>query len=182
MKNIGVNFSARKYGNCTRVGEYIGECIPCDMELVRISEFLQNPCGMCDYECASGKECSIQDGLTNLTERLQQAEKIYFFLPTYNGHFPSTYYMFMERMSPFFHEEEEMKRFLSKLSVIYIGNHGNGAERLIEELHSMYEEYKLPPRVLLIASKEYGKKAIGDDLLEVAEVKERINQFVIRTL
>lgn len=182
MKIIGIGFSARKQGNCLKLLEY---CLENFKERGFETEFLNaydlkiTPCSHCNYECFAHKECSTKDDVSEVYKKCEAADIIIFAIPTYSGHLSSIYFAFTERAQPIFKSFQECaEKLLKKINFIIIGNLSSGGDMALHEALYSFANLDFWPETVLFSAREYGRNSIKGDLIEVPEVKKRLDRFV----
>ena len=182
MKVLGVVFSAREEGNCLKCAKY---CIAkfkehgFETEIVNTFELEIRPCSHCSYECFADRKCPIEDDVSEIYRKWKDADILIFAIPTYSGHLSSSYFALDERSKPFFKNLREWKeKFSKKVNFMIIGNLVAGRDMALHEALYSFANLDFCPETLLLPSREYGKWSINGDLIEVPEVRKRLDRFV----
>ena len=182
MKVLAVVFSARKEGNCSKLATY---CLDrfreygSEVEIIKASQLDIRSCNHCDYECFANKECPIKDDIPDIYKKCENADIVIFAIPTYGAHLSSMYFAFAERSQAIFKSfDHYTKSFLKKVNFIIVGNLSAGGDMALHEALYNFANLGFWPEVLLFPSREYGKNSIKGDLIEVPEVKKRLDEFV----
>jgi len=182
MKVCGIIFSARKEGNCLKCVKYcLGKFKEHGFESEIISAFdLEiKPCSHCNYECFADKKCPIEDDVSVIYQKCESADILIFAIPTYGGHLSSTYFAFAERSQAIFKNFQECtEKMLKKINFIIIGNLSAGGDMALHEALYNFVNLGFWPETLLFPAREYGRSSIKGDLIEVPEVKKRLDRFV----
>lgn len=186
-KVVGVVFSARKKGNCLDCVEYCLKKLEksgFSIEIVNAFDHKITPCSHCEYECFAdvlkGKEelCPIRDDVPRIYEKCKSADILLFAIPTYGGHLASIYRAFTERALTQFNQFKEYRQLLHKVSFIIIGNLSSGGEAALYEALSDYYIIKPRPEAILLSSREYGSLSVKGDLIQVKEVREKLDRHI----
>ncbi len=131
----------------------------------------------CAYECIGGACPYREDGVFELYQRMLRAERTCLLVPMYGGNPSSLYFSFCERRQDFFRDELTWLAVVNKLRII--GIYGSNEESPDFEpcLNQWFDGTALTGRILGLERHRYGQK-MGDLLLDVAEVRERLDQFL----
>ncbi len=182
MKILGITFSARKEGNCLRCIKYCLDKFKehgFEAEIVDAYDVEISPCSHCNYECFSSKKCPIEDNVLEIYKKCGVADILIFTIPTYGGHLSSIYFAFAERSQAIFKSFGECaERLLKKINFIIIGNLSAGGDMALHEALYNFVNLDFWPETLLFPAREYGRSSINGDLIEVPEVKRRLDRFV----
>ena len=186
MKALGVVFSARKEGNCLRLTAHCLEQLGrhgYETGIINAYESEIIPCSHCGYECFAADGCPIMDDVEAIYRRCEAADVLIFAIPTYAGHLASLYLAFSERVGVFQRSSmESTAKFMKKVNFLIIGNLSAGGDMALHEALYDFMYLAIPPEALLFPAREYGRTSIDGDLIELPEVKERLNGFVKRVL
>ncbi|WP_445486813.1 flavodoxin family protein [Niallia sp. 03133] len=186
MKILGLAFSSRKAGNSSKMLYYCLSKLKHNMhetELIHVHDLDMNPCGKCNYECCKKEDCPIHDDLPALFAKCLDADLLLFALPTYCGHLPSTYFMFSERSQALLANETIYEEgILKKVNFIFIGNIIAGADMSSHEALYSFAGKSFFPETILISSRDYNRKPINGDLIELEQVQDKLERFVDRLL
>lgn len=182
MKVLGIVFSSRKQGNCTRSVEYCLNEIRhngYEAEIINIFDYDVQGCGDCDYYCFKCTTCCKEDDVAELYRRCFAADKIIFAIPTFCGHLASSYFKFWERSQSIFEDDTKYEDyFLKKINLIVIGNLSSGGDMALHEALYSFTNREFYPEVILLSSRDYNKSSIKGDLVESDEVKNRLRFFI----
>lgn len=182
MRILGLVFSSRKVGNCTRCINYSMEKFRHyghEVEVINLYDLNISPCKCRTYHCFRTGKCAINDDLATLYNKCFQADKIVFAIPTYSGHLSSMYFAFSERSQAIFKDDAQYHEdFLKKISLILIGNLGAGGDMALHEALYPFTNQNFYPETLLLSSKEYSRKSTAGDLVEEDDVKRKLKRFV----
>jgi multimeric flavodoxin WrbA len=181
MKVLGVIFSSRKQGNCTKCMEYCLDKIKIsgyEVEIINVFDYEVEGCGDCNYHCFENGACCKEDDIPELYRKCFETDKIVFAIPTFSGHLASSYFKFWERSQSLFKDNIEYENnFLKKINLIIIGNISSGGDMALHEALYSFTNREFYPEVILLSSKEYSKSSIKGNLIESNEVKNRLNSF-----
>lgn len=184
MKVLGITFSARQEGNCLRLLRYCMDKFKehnIESEILNGFDLKITPCSHCDYECFADKECPITDDVPHMYKACKDADILLFAIPTYSGHLSSLYFAFAERSQYIVTDYEEfLKTFLRKVNLIIIGNLSAGGDMALHEALYSFSALEFLPKTLLFSAEEYNRSSIKGDLLEVPDVRKRLDKFVER--
>lgn len=182
MKALGMAFSARQKGNCL---SFIQHCMDrfkehkYESEIVNGFDSAITPCSHCDYECLAGRECPITDDVPRMYTMCKEADILLFAIPTYSGHLSASYLAFCERSQFVVTDFETFQEdFLKKVNFIIIGNLSAGGDMALHEALHYFTNLEFQPKTLLFPAEEYGRSSLRGDLLEVPEVRNRLDTFV----
>jgi len=182
VKVLAVIFSARKEGNCSKLAAYCLDRFQeygFEVEIMKASQLDIRSCNHCDYECFANKECPIRDDVPNIYKKCEDADIVIFAIPTYGAHLSSMYFAFTERSQAIFKSfDHYTETFLKKINFIIVGNLSAGGDMALHEALYNFANLDFWPEVLLFSSREYRKNSIKGDLIEVPEVKKRLDEFV----
>ena len=104
MKVIGIVSSPRKGGNSQALVEHVlsgAKEAGADTELVRLCDLEINPCTAC-FVCRNEGECVIQDDMTQIYEKLADADAVIFGAPIYFYRLNAQAYPFLDRLFALF--------------------------------------------------------------------------------
>lgn len=182
MKVLSIVFSAREEGNCLKCVEY---CLDrfreygFETEVMNAFELEIRSCSHCGYECFDNKKCPIEDSVLEIYKKCEDADILIFAIPTYGGHLSSIYFAFTERSQAIFKSFLECtERLYRKINFIIIGNLSAGGDMALHEALYSFANLDFWPETLLFPASEYGRSSIKGDLIEVPEVKKRLDRFV----
>ena len=150
-----------------------------ETEIVNAFELEIRACSHCDYECFADKKCPIEDDVLDSYKKCEDADILIFAVPTYGGHLSSLYFAFAERSQGIYKNFQECtEKLLKKINFIIIGNLSAGGDMALHEALYNFANLDFWPETLLLPAREYGKSSISGDLIEVPEVKRRLDRFV----
>ena len=182
MKALGMAFSARQKGNCLTFIQYCMDKFKehnIETEIVNGYEFAITPCSHCDYECFASNECPITDDVSRLYIACKEADILLFAIPTYSGHLSALYLAFCERSQFVVTDYKEFQgTFLKKVNFIIVGNLSAGGDMALHEALHYFTNLEFQPKTLLFPAEEYGRSSLKGDLLEVPDVRKRLDRFV----
>jgi len=182
VKILGVVFSARKEGNCLKCVKYCLERFKeyeFETDVINVFEMEIKPCTHCNYECFTGRECPVGDDVNKIYEECFDADILIFAIPTYGGHLSSLYLAFTERAQAIFENYQEFEEKLrKKINFIIFGNLTAGGDMALHEALYNFANLDFQPETLIFPAREYGKNSIDGDLIEVPEVKRRLDRFI----
>lgn len=182
MKIVAVAFSARKEGNCSKLSLYCLEKMAeegWEVELLQAHDLTITPCHHCDYECFANKVCPIDDDVAMTYEKCRNADALIFAVPNYGGHLAALYFAFAERAQSEFRKFTDFeKELLLKLNFIIIGNLSAGGDMALHEALYGFANLDFWPETLLFPAREYGQSSLKGNLIERAEVRNRLDRFV----
>lgn len=101
MKALAISGSPRKGGNTESVISEIFEILAekgCECEFVRLNDFPLQGCQACKYCRTKGDKCVLEDGISELLEKMRKADKIIIGAPNYMGAVSAQLKMFLDRM------------------------------------------------------------------------------------
>lgn len=178
MGSLIISFSGRKNGNCDQIGEYIALAGTGDDRLVRFRELNVHPCSGCEYECFGGACRYREDDIYSLWEETGSYDRVILIVPMYCGNPASLYFVFNERSQDYFsHNESDYEDVIRRLYIIGVYGKAKTSPDFVSCLEQWFEGSGYTGRVLGIERHLYGQK-IGDRVLDVAEVAEKIREFL----
>ncbi|XVG95360.1 hypothetical protein ACGCUQ_01795 [Eubacteriales bacterium KG127] len=145
-------------------------------EAINFSDINFYPCGHCNYECFSDRTCFyINDDAKFIYDAILTETHLIFIIPVYNVYPCSNYFAFRERMQFYFSDETWNKYEKLPKKFIIIGN--TGIKNTVQVLEN---DYKLnyDKDILILSTCKYKKKASCGDLLDNADVKDKIDEFI----
>ena len=174
-------FSARQRGNCYDCVNYcLQQFEERDIKthIVSLSEHKIFPCSNCKYECFSERirgtreSCPIKDDLPKIYEEFENANVIVFGIPTYVGHVPALYRAWEERSLGIYGFGKHSQILEGKIyGFIVIGSYSALNEAL-------YRFHGMPTVTwILLRSREYGLDPLKKGLIEIQDVKGRLDAF-----
>lgn len=182
MRVLCAAFSARREGNCSKLATYCLDRFKqhgFGAEIVKASEVQIGGCSHCAYECFADKKCPIEDSVRDIYRKCDDADILIFAVPTYGGHLSSLYFAFAERAQAIFRDTQEYTaKLLKKVNFIIIGNLSAGGDMALHEALYGFANLDFWPETLLFAAREHGKSSVRGDLIDVPEVKRRLDGFV----
>lgn len=173
MKLI-ISFSGRKGGNCDQIAEHIasvGDKIICFRELD------VHPCSGCEYECFGGVCRYRQDDIYGLYSEMCGYDKVVLIVPMYCGNPAALYFIFQERCQDYFMHNDTYGEILKRLHIIGVYGKAETTPDYIPCFEKWFSGSPYRNRVLGIERHLYGQK-LQDNVLDVAEVKEQIGNFI----
>ena len=176
MKTCIISFSSRANGNCAQIAHLV-ESMTQDAVLFDFSGFNIHPCGKCACECFADREkCPyIGDMECGILEAVTNSDITYFILPNYCDYPCANYFIFNERSQCWFRNRPDLlDRYLKvpkRCIVVSNTNRDNFTQALA------YQS-EIPPEILFLSAKKYGKISIQGNLLESNEAVEEIRRFV----
>ncbi|MBR5316501.1 MAG: flavodoxin family protein [Lachnospiraceae bacterium] len=173
MKLI-ISFSAREDGNCDQIAKYIALE---DDKIILLREKNIHPCMKCKYECFEDKCIYWNDDIYGIYDEMCNYDKVIFLVPMYCGNPSSLYFIFNERCQDYFMHNENYEDIVKRLYII--GVYGNKEKTPDFEpcFEKWFECLGSSEHVLGIERHAYNQK-MGDCILEVEEVREKIRKFV----
>lgn len=181
MKVLGIAFSAREEGNCLKCVRYCLDKFKeygFETEIMNAFEFETKSCSHCNYECFAKEKCPIEDDVPEIYKKCGDADILIFAVPTYGGHLSSIYFAFAERSQGIFKSLPKWKKLFKKINFIIIGNLSAGGDMALHEALYNFANLDFRPETLLFPAREYGRSSINGDLIEIPEVKKRLDRLV----
>lgn len=169
-----IAFSARKDGNCGDIARYIAA--PGD-RVVHFADLHAYGCADCAYECFHGECPHRADGVYALYASMAEYDQVVLVVPMYGGNPSSLYFAFCERGQDFFRTEEAWQAVLRRLYIIGVYSSAGESPDFVPCLEEWFAGTDITGRVLGLERHAYGQK-MTDSLLDVAEVCEKINNFL----
>ncbi|MCK4396085.1 flavodoxin family protein [candidate division WOR-3 bacterium] len=187
MKALGIVFSARKAGNCSNCVKY---CLDKFSERGFETEFLNAydlkilPCSHCNYECFAKpkKRCPIKDDVKMVYSKIVNSDVLLFGIPDYAGHPSGLYRAWFERGCMLNWDEYEKGILLKPKGYIVIGNITAEGDQTLHEILTEFYNTSYRPEAILLQAREYERDSLKGDLIEVPEVKRRLDKIVGRVL
>lgn len=182
MKVLLISFSSRQYGNCNRILESCSKLLNENgwgTEVINIYGMNIEACGGCDYYCFKNGICSKRDDLLKIYNKCFEADEIIFAIPTFCSNLCSSYFKFWERGQSVFKDNVEYEdKFLSKISIIVVGNLVSGGDMAMHEALYSFANRSFYPEVLLLSSREYDTSSVNGDMIYIPDVRRRVEKFV----
>ena len=182
MRVLGIAFSARTEGNCSRMVEY---CLDrfrqrgYGAEIVKACDVQISPCSHCAYECFANEQCPITDDVRDIYSKCEDVDVLILAVPTYGGHLSSLYFAFAERAQPLFADTREyVEKLMKKMNFIVIGSLCAGGDTALHEALHGFANLDFWPESLLVDSREHSRRSVRGDLIEVPDVRARLDRFV----
>jgi len=177
-----VIFSARKRGNCYDCVNYCLQQLAkkgFDTQPINFSDYNVAPCSNCDYECFSQRirgtqeKCPKNDDMAKIYREFEKAGVVVFGIPTYVGHVPALYRAWEERSLGVYGFGKFSQVLQNKVyGFIVVGSYFALNEAL-------FRFYGLPNVTwTLLRSREYGLDPLKTGLIEVSDVRARLNILV----
>ena len=99
MKVLAISGSPRKEGNSETVIRKIIENLEgCESEFVRLNDLALKGCQACKYCRTKGDKCIIKDDISDLLEKMKNADRIILGAPNYMGCVSGQLKILMDRM------------------------------------------------------------------------------------
>lgn len=172
--NLIISFSGRENGNCDRIARFIAS----DRDrIVCFRELNIHPCFGCGYECFSGPCKYREDDIYGLYGEMCSYDKVILIVPMYCGNPASLYFIFNERCQGYFMHNDTYGEIIRRLYIIGVYGKGETTPDFIPCLEKWFSGSPYRNRVLGIERHLYSQK-LRDDLLDVAEVREMIRDFL----
>lgn len=188
MKALGIAFSARKAGNCSRSIEY---CLRKLEERKFQTKFLNacelkiTPCSHCKYECFAKpkKKCPIEDDVKMIFDEIFETDVILFAIPNYATHPSGLYRAWFERGCMLNWEDVEKVVLPKPKGYIVVSSlAATGGDQVLHEILTEFYNTSYRPEAILLQAREYERDSLKGDLIEVPEVKHRLDRLVERVL
>ena len=172
--NLIISFSGRSGGNCDRIADFIASGHD---RVVTFRSLKVHPCSDCGYECFDGICKYRDDDCYALYASMPEYDRVILVVPMYCGNPSSLYFIFNERCQDFFMHNDCYDEIAGRLYII--GVYGSAAESpdFVPCLLKWFNGTPYINRVLGIERHAYGQK-LGDCVLEVPEIKEKIKLFL----
>jgi len=174
-------FSARQEGNCHDCVNYCLQKIAesnIKTQILSLSEYKVTPCSNCQYQCFSERirgtkeNCPINDDLPKIYQEFENSNIIVFGIPTYVGHVPAIYRAWEERSLGIYGFGKHSQVLEGKVyGFVVIGSYST--------LNEAIYRFQGTPKVtwILLRSREYGLDPLKRGLIEIPDVKGRLNAF-----
>jgi len=173
--NLIIGFSGRANGNCDSIAEFIANQ---EDKIIYFREKNIHGCCNCQYECFQGACKYREDDIYGIYESMLGFEKVVLIVPMYCGNPSSLYFAFNERSQDYFmHNEDRYEDILSRLYIVGVYGEQEAAPDFIPCLEKWFECVPCENRVLGIERHKYHQK-LGDSVLDVEEVQERLREFL----
>lgn len=185
---LGVVFSARTGGNLYDLASHVFAKVSTmradlDPEIIEIAHYRVEPCNHCQYECLlsreSGYVCPIEDDVLSLWRKVLSSEILVYFLPTYGGMPPATWFAFRQRYHGVFRCLPEAARASEgKIAVVSVydpagAKTGDVSQDVIA--HYLASQGRQVASYETIIPSTYGLNSLRDRLIEHAEVRDRLD-------
>ena len=172
MKLI-ISFSGRADGNCDRIAKYIADE---NDKIIHLREMNIHPCMNCKYECFDGECVYRNDDIYGIYDEMCNYDKVIFVVPMYCGNPSSLYFIFNERCQDYFMHNENYEDIVKKLYIIGVYGDKEKSPDFIPCFEKWFDCSGVSGHVLGIERHPYSQK-IGDTILDVEEVLEKIRKF-----
>ena len=176
-----LSFSARKGGNCDKIGAYIMESLPGETMRYSFSEFAVHPCGGCEYQCFQNNlNCPyIADMEFALLEAICASETAYFVVPNYCDYPCAHFFIFNERSQCFFqHHPEKLDAYLRVPKRFVVVSNTQ-----VENFREVFrQQVNGEPDMLILSAKRFGSVSIRGDLMDSAPARQEIANFLRKGL
>lgn len=174
MAKLIISFSGRENGNCDRIARYIASG---GDRIVLFRELNVHPCYGCGYECFSGECIYRNDDIYGLYREMESCDKVILIVPMYCGNPASLYFIFNERCQDYFMHNDTYDKITRHLYIIGVYGKTDTSPDFVPCLEKWFDCTPYRNRVLGIQRHLYGQK-LHDSVLDVAEVREKINDFL----
>ncbi|MCP3892204.1 MAG: flavodoxin family protein [Desulfobulbaceae bacterium] len=101
MKVLAISGSPRKSGNTETVISTMTGILEekgYDIEFIRLNDFPLQGCQACKYCRTKGDKCLLDDGISDLLEKLKEADRVIIGAPNYMGAVSGQLKIFLDRM------------------------------------------------------------------------------------
>lgn len=173
MKLI-ISFSGRADGNCDRIAKYIADE---NDKIIHLREMNIHPCMNCKYECFDGECVYRNDDIYGIYDEMCNYDKVIFVVPMYCGNPSSLYFVFNERCQDYFMNTENYEDIVKRLYIIGVYGDKEKTPDFEPCFEKWFECEDRSEHVLGIERHVYNQK-MGDCILDVEEVREKIRRFV----
>jgi len=145
MKILGICGSMRDESNTNKLVKVVAESSGCDYELIYLGEHTIQPCTGCTLCIMNEGQCSIQDDMQQIYEKILQADSMIIGAPTYFFDISGAVKCFIDRMMAIFFRDigpnyhtnmpwHGKRPHFGKPAVIITTAAGEGHERALESL------------------------------------------------
>lgn len=147
-----------------------------DNSLIKITDYEVQSCCDCNYECFDSR-CSKNDDVVELYEEIMEHDSVIFAVPVYSGDPCSKYFAFRERSQYVFdYNSYEIYKDVNK-NYIIVGNEEAGGKYAVDIVKKVEGDLG---EIFLLQSHEYGESSISGCLIELEEVREDLDKFLLR--
>lgn len=172
-----VSFSARKNGNCEKIGRFVQTLLP-DAKRYSFSDFEIHPCGGCNCECFERRDLCpwMRDREFELLDAITHSEQTWFILPNYSGYPCANFFIFNERSLCYFQGRENLLEAYERVPkrAIIVSNTDAGQ---IREALRYHADNDMP--TLILSASAYGRKSISGDLMTSEAAVADVKRFVL---
>lgn len=170
-----ISFSARDNGSSIDVANYLKTKKD---NLVLFKDIFYNPCSKCNYECFDSVCKFHYDDIYNLFKCMNKYKKVVLIVPMYCSNPSSLYFVFNERSQDYFmHNEDKYESIIKRIFIIGIYGDNEKTPDFIPCLEKWFKGSKYSNHVLGIERHKYNLK-LNDSILNVAEIKKSISEFI----
>ena len=168
-----ISFSARENGNCDRIAEYVADG---NDKIIYLRETNIHSCMNCKYECFKDKCVYRDDDIYRIYDEMCNYDKVIFIVPMYCGNPSSLYFIFNERCQDYFMHNENYADIVKRLYIIGVYGDKEKSPDFIPCFEKWFDCAGGSGHVMGIERHPYNQK-IGDSILDVEEVREKIRAF-----
>jgi len=168
-----LSFSGRANGNCDQIAAYLAA--PGD-RVIHFRDLDVHPCQGCSYECFHGPCKYPSDDIYSLYDGIRSYDRVLLTVPMYCGSPSSLYFIFHERCQDYFMHNDAYEEIIRRLYIIGVYGSADSSPDFIPCLETWFDGSPYLGHVLGIERHPLGQK-LQDSLLDLAEVRERLDRF-----
>lgn len=128
----------------------------------------------------SGRCRYRNDGIYSFFDKLSAADRIFYIVPMYCGNPSALYFILNERSQDYFmHNESRYEKIVEKLYIIGVYENSEDSPDFLDSFARQYGFQNPGKHILGLERHRYHQK-MGDFLLEVEDVKARLDAFTGR--
>ncbi len=180
MKVGIINFSGRTGGNCHDIAMVIqSNRIAESITVQEMSSLRITPCIRCNYECfMKGAVCPYaEDDVNKIYDLVCNCDLVYYVVPNYCDYPCSEFFIFNERGQGYFHRKEGLqKKYIETAKKFIMVSNTN--QDNFKQVFSYHVEEGNTPDILYLSAKVFHKSSIKGDLMEAAEAKNTLMNFI----
>lgn len=173
-----LSFSSRPNGNCAKISQYLSNYHKqTNVRSYIIDAETVHPCGKCDCECLkSGMHCpQLNAEYRALMETVCVSDLVYFVVPNYCGYPCGNYFAYNERSVGYFDlDRSKMNAYMAVPKRFIIVSNTEGFEA------AMKQQTNGEPDILYLKSGKYKKRSIAGDILDSAEARADLDEFLAK--
>lgn len=179
MKLTIVSFSGRENGNCAKIARLLQEKLTEHNVTVHdFSSLSLSPCGRCHCECFQDRtRCPyFADPAYAIYDAVTHSDLAIYILPNYSDFPCANFFAFNERGQCYFQHHPQLERQYLGVRKKFVVVSNTGKENFLAVLRDHVDGGA--PDILFLAAKRYGKISIKGDLMDAAQARSDLIDFL----